>query len=335
MIGCGEHAVNFHGPAQAEAAHRDPAIQLAACCDIDPGRAKRYAGQFGFAGHYDDFRSMIDAERPDAVALVVPVELTCDMGSDILRRGIPALLEKPPGETVAEVDRLSTAARAGGRDGREVPQLVAFNRRHMPLMSALRRGLERLEVPVQHIRYEMVRVNRRDPDFSTTAIHAIDAVRFIAGCDFLEVRFRYHDCPDLGPGVANIFMDAVMASGATAQLSFCPVSGIVAERAEVHAFDHAFFLDVPMQNGCNARGRLAHHVHGAVVEELSGPQTGPGAGAFELGGFDDEYREFFGALSAGRPPATCLAATRQSVAVAEAMRARQTEYRSSWPSAAG
>lgn len=328
MVGCGEHAVSSHGPALAKHAEAFPGVHLAACCDVDVTRAERYRERFGFARSYNDAFDMLDAERPDAVALVVPVSLTCQLGSRVLERGCPLLLEKPPGETVAEVDRLTAAARAGGRDGRDVPHQVAFNRRYVPLVAALRARLAALDAPLQHIRYEMVRVNRRDADFSTTAIHAIDAVRFITASDFADVRFRYREWPDLGPGVANIFMDAVMASGATAHLAFCPVAGVVVERAEVHACDHTFFLEVPMWNGYDTPGRLSHLERGAVVEELRGPREGDGAAPFELGGFYDQYKAFFGALAADQPPTPALAATRQSVEIAEAVRTRRSEYQS-------
>jgi len=328
MVGCGEHAFSSHGPALAKYAAAHHGLEPVGCCDVDPARAERYRERFGFARSYNDAFEMLDAERPDAVALVVPVSLTCQLGSRILERGFPLLLEKPPGETVAEVDRLAAAARAGGRDGRDVPHQVAFNRRHVPLVAALRARLAALDAPLQHIRYEMVRVNRRDADFSTTAIHAIDAVRFITASDFADVRFRYREWPDLGPGVANIFMDAVMSSGATAHLAFCPVAGVVVERAEVHACDHTFFLEVPMWNGYDTPGRLTHLERGGVVEELRGPREGDGAAPFELGGFYDQYKAFFGALAAAQPPAPSLAATRQSVEIAEAMRARRSEYQS-------
>jgi myo-inositol 2-dehydrogenase / D-chiro-inositol 1-dehydrogenase len=326
MVGCGDHAVSSHGPALAAYAASHPGFELSGCCDVDLARAERFRERFGFSRAYRDVQSMLDAERPDAVAVVVPVALTCDLGSGILDQGVPLLLEKPPGETVSEVDRLSAAARAGGRDGCDVPHQVAFNRRHVPLVTALRERLAALDAPLHHIRYEMVRVNRRDADFSTTAIHAIDAVRFITASDFATVRFRYRDWPALGPGVANIFMDGLMASGATAHLAFCPVAGVVVERAEVHACDHTFFLEVPMWNGYDTPGRLTHLERGAVVDELRGPREGDGAAPYELGGFSNQYTAFFAALAAGRPPAPGLAATRQSVAIAEAMRARRSEY---------
>ena len=328
-VGCGEHAFSSHGPAQVKYALRHPGLALAACCDINRARAEQYRERFGFARTYGDPEEMLDAERPEAVALVVPASLTCDLGSRILQQGVPLLLEKPPGETVAEVDRLMAAARVGSRGRSDVPHQVAFNRRYVPLVSALRQRLEALrrDTPLQHIRYEMVRIDRRDADFSTTAIHAIDAVRFITASDFSEVRFRYQELPTLGPGVANIFMGGVMASGATANLACCPVAGVVVERAEVHARDHTFFLEIPMWNAFDAPGRLVHLTRGAVVEELRGPREGDGAAPFELGGFYDQYVAFFDALAGGRTPTPALAEARQSVEVAEAMRARRSEFR--------
>ena len=155
---------------------------------------------------------------------------------------------------------------------------------------------------------------------------AIDAVRFITASDFSEVRFRYQELPALGPGVANIFMDGVMAPGATAHLAFCPVAGVVVERAEAHARDHTFFLEIPMWNAFDAPGRFVHLARGTVVEELSGPHEGEGAAPFELGGFYDQYVAFFDALTEGRTPTPTLAETRQSVEIAEAMRARRSEF---------
>jgi myo-inositol 2-dehydrogenase / D-chiro-inositol 1-dehydrogenase len=329
IVGCGEHAFSSHGPAQAKYAERHPGLVLSACCDINQARAEQYRERFGFARSYGDAQEMLEVERPEAVALVVPAPLACELGSRILQQGVPLLLEKPPGETVAELDRLVTAARTGGRGRSEVPHQVAFNRRYVPLVSALRQRLEALceETPLQHIRYEMVRVDRRDADFSTTAIHAIDAVRFIAARDFNEVRFRYQELPALGPGVANIFMDGVMAGGVTAHLAFCPVAGVVVERAEVHARDHTFFLEIPMWNAFDTPGRLVRVTRGSVVEELGGPLEGDGSASFELGGFYDQYVAFFAALAEGRGPAPALAETRQSVEIAEAMRARRSEFR--------
>jgi myo-inositol 2-dehydrogenase/D-chiro-inositol 1-dehydrogenase len=326
-IGCGAHAQSSHGPAQAQYVAAHPDVSLVACCDLDAARAERYRERFGFARAYSDAETMLEAEVPDAVVLVVPEDLAVDLAASILERGVPVLLEKPPGRTAGEVDRLIAAAESGGGPGKAVPHQVALNRRFVPLVQELRHWLAELGEPsqIQHLHYEMTRVDRRDPDFSTTAIHGVDAVRHLAGSDYAQVRFRYREQPALGPGVASIFMDAVMASGATAHLAFCPTAGVVVERATVHALGHTFFLRVPMWDALDSPGRLEHFERGIRVAEVSGTQGGEAP--FELGGFYAEYVAFLGDLKAKRTPGPSLRESRQSVEVAEQIRERRAEFK--------
>jgi myo-inositol 2-dehydrogenase / D-chiro-inositol 1-dehydrogenase len=272
---------------------------------------------------------MFDAEKPDAVVLVVPDTATPALATAILERGLPVLIEKPPGRTAAEVDGLIAAANRGGSGGRPVPHQVAFNRRFAPLVREMRRRLATLPgaPPIQHLHYEMTRVDRRDADFSVTAIHGIDAVRYLAASDFALVRFRYQEHPALGAGVANIFMDAVMASGATAHLAFCPNAGVVVERAKAHAAGHSLFLQVPMWNAFDSPGRLQHVHRGVCTADLRGDAVSDGPAAWELGGFYAEYEGFLGDLAAARAPSPSLPEARQSVVVAEHIRERRSEYR--------
>jgi predicted dehydrogenase len=296
---------------------------LAGCCDLDPQRAESFRRDFGYARAFTDPLEMLEAERPDAVVVAVPVERTLAVGSLVLEHGVPVLLEKPPGQTPAEVDRLIGAAEKGGR---LVPHQVAFNRRFAPLVRELRRRLEQAG-PLQHVHYEMTRVERREPDFSTTAIHGLDAVRYLAGCDFAEARFRYKELPELGSGVANILVDAVMRTGATAHLAFSPVAGVLVERACAHAHGQSFFLHVPMWSGVDSPGRLFHHSGGRLTAELAGDEVGDGTAPFELGGFYRETVAFLDALAQGRVPSPSLRESRQSVEIAERIRQRAAEYR--------
>jgi predicted dehydrogenase len=323
QIGCGEHARVAHGPSQARCAREQGDLVLAGCCDLDPQRAESFRSDFGYARAFTDPLAMLEAERPDAVVVAVPVERTLVVGSLVLERGVPLLLEKPPGQTPAEVDRLIAAAEKGGR---LVPHQVAFNRRFAPLVRELRRRIEQAG-PLQHVHYEMTRVERREPDFSTTAIHGLDAVRYLAGCDYAEARFRYQELPELGPGVANILVDAVMSAGATAQLVFSPVAGVLVERACVHAHGHSFFLHVPMWSGVDSPGRLWHHSGGRLAAELGGDEVGDGTALFELGGFYRETVAFLDALAQGHAPSPSLRESRQSVEIAERIRLRAADYR--------
>ncbi len=323
QVGCGEHARVAHGPSQARCARERASLVLAGCCDLDASRAESFRRDFGYARAYTDPAAMLDAERPDAVVVVVPVERTAGVGSMVLQRRLPLLLEKPPGETTAEVDCLIAAA---GSEGTPVPHQVAFNRRFAPLIQELRRRVAEAG-PLQHVHYEMTRVERRDPDFSTTAIHGLDAVRYLAGADYAEARFRYREMPELGRGVANILVDAVMTSGATAHLAFCPVAGVLVERATTHAHGHTLSLHVPMWNGVDAPGRLWHFAGGKLAAELTGDRVGDGTALFELGGFYRETVAFLDDVEARRTPAPSLRESRQSVAIAEHVRLRQEVFR--------
>jgi predicted dehydrogenase len=323
QVGCGEHARVAHGPSQRRCAAERKGLVLAACCDLDSGRAESFRRDFGYARAFADPAAMLDAERPDAAVVVVPVEKTVAVGSLVLERGIPLLLEKPPGETAAEVDRLIAAAEAGGRT---VPHQVAFNRRYAPLVRELRRRIGEAG-PLQHLHYEMTRVERREPDFSTTAIHGLDAVRYLAGADYAEARFRYRELPELGPGVADILVDALMTTGATAHLAFCPVAGVLVERVTAHAHGHSFFLHVPMWSGVDAPGRLWHFAGGKLAADVGGDQAGDGTALFELGGFYGETVAFLDAVAAGREPSPSLRQSRQSVEIAHRIRERRSEYR--------
>jgi len=322
-IGCGGIATGRHGPSYAAYASARPDTELVACCDLNEERAEAFQRKFGFARRYTDLVEMLETERPDAVCLVSPVPVTCELSCKIMSLGYPLLMEKPPGRTLEELDRMMAAAEAAG-----VAQQVAFNRRYAPLCREFRRVLTE-DIPadaVEHIRYEVVRVQRKDADFSTTAIHGIDATRFLIGSDYAHVRFHYHEMPELGPGVCNIFMDCTFESGATGHLSFCPVAGIDVERATLHAVDHTLLLHHPTYRGIDLGGRLLHVHKGEVKRDVKAADVSELAEPFALEGFYGENASFFDDIRAGRRPAGDLRSARQSLEIAQCISAKQEEY---------
>ena len=323
MIGCGGHSRKVHGPSLRKYAHLHDDTELVACCDLDDEKAARYQEEFGFQKRYNDLEQMLAAEKPDAVCVVMHVDYTCKVACQVMELGYPVLLEKPPGMTADEVDSLiATAERTG------VPNMVAFNRRHTPTICALRERLDAFGAPgdIQHLRYDFTRYRRRDPDFSTTAIHGIDAVRYLMASDYKTIDFTYRPFPEHGENVANILMMCTMESGATAHLEFCPIAGLIIERATVQAWDNTWYLKIPMWNGIDAPGSLLHIREREVAEELDGATINDGDEMFEMCGFYGENAAFIDALKAGRKPSPSLAESRQSVEVMQALRERATRY---------
>ncbi len=325
FIGCGSHAAKVHGPSLARYARKREGVVLAACCDIDEERAAQFARDFGFARTYGDIGEMLHTERPDAVGMAVPEAHAARLGAIVLRAGIPLLLEKPPGRTLEELHTLLEAQRHGG-----APASVAFNRRHAPLARALRQRIAALpQGSVQCLLYDMLRVDRRDEDFSTTAIHAIDTVGHLLGRGYQEVRFQYQPLPHIGPTVASIYLDCTMHGGVIARINLCPMAGVLAERVQVHAQDQSLFLQLPLWQGPDAPGRLVHLVRGQAVLDASGEHISDGPEMFETDGFYDENQAFYDAVRAGHTPGDPLGSAAQAVEIAQCIRERREIYRES------
>jgi predicted dehydrogenase len=315
LIGCGWVSNACHGPAAVEYAASHPGVELAACCDIHGERAEAFRALFGFQRAYTDFAAMLDAERPDAVCLAVQPHLIASLGCAILERGIPLLSEKPPGLSVVEIDRLITASK-------EIIHQAAFNRRFMPLLVELRKRLEGRSI--QHLDVQMTRVQRTENVFATTVVHAIDAARFIAGSDYAALNIVYQELPQHGEGVANYILDGNFTGGASAHLSFFPVSGMNRERYTVYAPDCLYVLDV--HNTPDVPARLAQYESGERVYEIDAPQYTGRQDAYYLNGFYQEDAAFYDAVQEGVQPACNFTSCRQSVAVMQALIERKASY---------
>ncbi len=310
IIGCGWVSTACHGPACIEYAALHPDVILAACCDVNSERAEAFRARFGFHQAYTSYMEMLEAEHPHAICLNVPPEMITTTGCDILLRGYPLLSEKPPGLNVAEIDRLITAAQSSG-----AIHQVAFNRRFMPLAVELKTRLA--GQTVDHIEIQQARVARTDPVFATTAIHAVDAARFFAGCDYQDLNLFYRELPEWGPGVANYVLDGHFENGATVHLGIFPVTGVNIERTAIYTSGNTFFLAA--NNGPDAPGRLRHFRKGELVADLDGHAFTGRQEEYYLNGFYQEDAAFFDAVRSGAQPALDFRSARQSVEIMQGM----------------
>lgn len=85
----------------------DPAAELVGIFDTDRTVAERVGNEFG-AEVFDDLDSL--AEGLEAAVVAVPTVDHCEVGCNLLERGIHVLVEKPIASTLEEADRLVAAA---------------------------------------------------------------------------------------------------------------------------------------------------------------------------------------------------------------------------------
>lgn len=318
VIGCGYITQASHGPAYLRLVAESPGLVLAACCDSNPARADAVREKFGFSRAYTDDAQMLAAEPLDAVCLNVPVGLTAQMSASILKARIPLLAEKPPALTVEALDPLIQLASQTG-----VLHQVAFNRRFAPLVQVLKGWLE--GQAIVHVDQTFSRVSRTDSDFSTTAIHGIDTLRYLVGSDFRTLRLDYRELV-IGPASATVFVvDGAFQSGAGVHLLFQPVSGRPAERTHVYTRDHTYELSLNLGN--DAPGWLRHWHKGELVRELSAAEVCGSSEDYVVSGFYAENAAFLNAVQTGIAPLEHgFVSARQSVAIMQAMRERRPEF---------
>lgn len=325
VIGCGNHSALVHGPSYAKYVKEYPDTVLAACCDFSQEKAEAYREKFGFERCYTDMKVMLEKEKPDAVCIIVPEPFVCQTSIAVMEMGFHVMLEKPPGLCLAETERMiETAERTG------VINQVAFNRRFLPLIQRLKDSIYSYAPnSMQNMLYEFYRYGRTEPSFETTAIHGIDAAKYIMGCDYREVHFAYQPLPQMGEKVVNILMDCVFDNGVQAQLRFCPCTGMILERISVLAQDHTFFLKTPIWDGYDAPGELVHVRAGKNVSCISGLEVCSSQEMFETNGFYEENKTFFENVRSGKKCEHDIRSTLQSVELAESIQKRVSYWKRS------
>ncbi len=131
FIGAGNHATQSLYPNIPQI----PEFKLVAVCDMNHERADHWAPRYGAPAFYD-VGTMLDAIAPDGVCVVGPAEMHHDVGLQVLARGIPVFLEKPPATGLAGATELADAAREAGTFG-----MVAFMKRFAPANAVVREFL--------------------------------------------------------------------------------------------------------------------------------------------------------------------------------------------------
>jgi len=95
---------------------------------------------------YPGIAAMLDSETVDGVLIVVPTDRHLQVITEVAARGLPILCEKPCGLTVAQ-----TKAAVAATDAAGVPFQVAYWRRYVPALRALREAIAAGELGTVHL----------------------------------------------------------------------------------------------------------------------------------------------------------------------------------------
>lgn len=198
----------YFAPHHYEAWQRIAGVDLTAICDIDPGRARQVADQFGILATYADWRQAIDKEQPDFVDIVTPPETHLEICEFAARRRIHVVCQKPLTPEIASsrllVDLMSKA---------KVRFMVHENWRWQPWYRRIRLiAREGTLGQITHIQV-LTRLGdgwgpepyQRQPFFRDytrlllheTGVHFIDTFRFLLG----EVRSVFASLQRINPAV--------------------------------------------------------------------------------------------------------------------------------------
>ncbi len=97
-------------------------VELVAVADTSPERLASVT-----CAAYQDYRRMLDEERPDVVSICVPTLLHREVALAVIEKGVALLVEKPIAATVLDGESMAQAAQAAG-----VPLMVGHVERFNP-----------------------------------------------------------------------------------------------------------------------------------------------------------------------------------------------------------
>ena len=302
QLGVGSHSQINHLPSAARYVELHAGeIELVGLCDLREQEARTAAEEYGFARVYTDLGEMLDIEKPDGCIAITPLEATLPIATQIIRTGTPLLMEKPPGVDLSETRQIVDLVEGTGSR-----VMVSVNRRFdLALQKALAwRG----DKPLEYLRTTMIRHRRVEPSFMTgTAIHAVDAMRHIAG----DVRDYTVDVRMVA-GAWWYVAQFEFAAGTHGTLEVLTTGGRKGEHYELFGPDYSVSAGVA---DFDTGGMKAWEKGNLVVDEI----IAPALPNFVRNGAYGELVEFIASLREDRAPRPTPADVLQTVEICDAL----------------
>jgi myo-inositol 2-dehydrogenase / D-chiro-inositol 1-dehydrogenase len=278
IVGAGAWASAMHFPACRRLREQGLA-EYCGVCDCDQSKAQRAADLLD-GKPYTELAQMLASERPDGLIILVKPDATPHLIQTAIDRRLPFLTEKPPATSVSVHQRLMEAAG-------DLPHVIAYNRRFTPYVAKAREWIDQRSL--QSVEASLCRFRRLDADFTSTAVHAIDAALFLAGSRVAEARIE----AVRRDSVTNLFLSAWTVDNCHISLVVTPNSGFNDEEYTLRTTSRNARVVHPQDD--KHTGRVCLFEDGQLREDLSARDIGM-EDLPSVSGIVGEQRHFIGLL---------------------------------------
>jgi predicted dehydrogenase len=294
FVGSGNWAQKYHFPALGyvrEQGSDEYALHLRGIFSLDGESAAAVAAQVGFERVYASMADLLADEELDAIAVAVSPSALVSVMEQVVTRRLPIFSEKPPGISSVEAGRLADLV--------DVPNVVAFNRRYIPLNNVFKSVVDEMS-DVFFVEGHFFRHNRQDPTFALeTGIHWVNFMEYLFG----EIRtLRNERWPHPQNESWIRLAHLTFASGLRGLLKIFPCTGAQGERLEVHSPERTAYLYGPLWADPGEIVIEENETAEVLHKQRLVRRTIPGGLGLEIieRGIVGEYEEFFAAARTGQ-----------------------------------
>jgi predicted dehydrogenase len=314
VIGAGEWARQYHLPSLAVMAN-EMAIEIAGIWNRTRETAEQVARQFSLRRVYDTLEEALSDQHLDCFVVLVSSNVLMEIVSKLLVRGLPIFTEKPPGRTYQEALLLADLVK--------VPNVVAFNRRYMPINRRFKELVDGID-GAYFAECHFYRNERLYDHFVLeTGVHGINYMEYLCG----PIRAVRSETGRIERNGSDFWISSVIfESGSRGVFKFFPCCGSSVERYEVHGQKTSIYLHCPQSYTSDHPGRIEIHENGALTSVLNDYEE---RGLLMTMGIIDEYRDFFRAIADRADTASSFRNACNTMRVAEAIEAGATL--GAWP----
>jgi len=229
-IGFGLIGTGTWGETHLKLYSTDPRVRLACICDINEDLVTKRASEYGAESWTTDYRELLARDDVQAVAIVTPDFLHCEIALAAAEAGKDILLEKPMATTVADCEAINAAVERAG-----VKLMIDFHNRFNTPFTQTKAAIEAGEIGEP----QMISLRLNDTIFVPTGMlswagrssvawfigsHSVDLVRWLFEDEVVRVYSvaRSRVLANLGITTPDFFHSVLeLSRGGVAHIENC------------------------------------------------------------------------------------------------------------------